>query len=667
MAIRGSTRSSVLRAIEGDLLKTSPSAYDSFAPYYDAFTAGSDYEAWTTQVLELATRHGWRGHTAARPRLRNGQELPPVPAARLRRDRMRRRRARCSPRRRARRPRRSSSTPTSASCQCSAVSTSSPASTTRSTTCSEADDLAAALARDRGQPRPGGPGHLRPQHAARVPDDVRARQRRACATRPSSSGAGSARRAPVRAAVRAPESTSSLRALTASTSASSRATSSATSRASASSTLLRRARARVRRASTACSTTARSCERPDEPPSSRSCTSLDTRKEVLPSDHQEDRQAGPPGTVDHEDLVTDGRTARPGTAPGRAWPSRREALRWTGRASSGRWNCVDVRRRRRLRPAAGRGLGSRDRAARPGRSLAARRARRHAPGGRAGAGLRRRARPRGAAASCPTTPCSRTPPTTRGRRAATARATTASCATSATSPAARSPPSEYQRRLREARVADPRPGRARQLGRRTRSRAAASASSVLVDGDLVEESNFNRQILYRERDIGRPKAEAAADALAEFDSSCRLVPVARRLESVDAVRQEVAGFDFVVNGADWPAHDIERWVNAACFELGVPFITMSHSPPVARVGPLYVPGSDRLLRLPGADLPRRAPALRRARRAAPRPALAGADARPGVRVRRRPGGARDAPPAHGPRARRRRWAWRTSTTCARCG
>ena len=35
-----------------------------------------------------------------------------------------------------------------------------------------------------------------------------------------------------------------------------------------------------------------------------------------------------------------------------------------------------------------------------------------------------------------------------------------------------------------------------------------------MDGDRVEESNFNRQILYRERDIGRLKVEAAAEALA---------------------------------------------------------------------------------------------------------------------------------------------------------
>jgi ribosomal protein S12 methylthiotransferase accessory factor len=57
------------------------------------------------------------------------------------------------------------------------------------------------------------------------------------------------------------------------------------------------------------------------------------------------------------------------------------------------------------------------------------------------------------------------------------------------------------------------------------------------------------------------------------------------------VREAVEGATFVVNGADWPAHDIERWVNAACFDAGAPFITMSHSPPVARVGPLYVPGT----------------------------------------------------------------------------
>ena len=215
--------------------------------------------------------------------------------------------------------------------------------------------------------------------------------------------------------------------------------------------------------------------------------------------------------------------------------------------------------------------------------------------------------------------------------------------------------------------ADPRRGRARQLGlvrarvlRRGRARAAGRRPGR---GEQLQPPDPLPRARHRPPE-GRGGGGGARRVRLELPAQYRWragstawTPCARWSRA----------FDFVVNGADWPAHDIERWVNAACFELGVPFITMSHSPPVARVGPLYVPGTHRLLRVPGADLPRRAPALRRAGRAAPRPALRGCHARPGVRVRRRPGGARDAAPAHRPRARRRRSAWRTSTTCARCG
>ena len=114
---------------------------------------------------------------------------------------------------------------------------------------------------------------------------------------------------------------------------------------------------------------------------------------------------------------------------------------------------------------------------------------------------------------------------------------------------------------------------------------------VLVDGDVVEPSNFNRQILYRESDIGRPKVAAAAEALAGFSSFTSLVTVELRLGSPEEIEDVARGSDFVVNAVDWPAHDIERWVNLACFRAGLPTITMSHSPPVARVGPLYVPGT----------------------------------------------------------------------------
>jgi molybdopterin-synthase adenylyltransferase len=113
---------------------------------------------------------------------------------------------------------------------------------------------------------------------------------------------------------------------------------------------------------------------------------------------------------------------------------------------------------------------------------------------------------------------------------------------------------------------------------------------LLIDGDLVEESNLNRQILYTEADIGRPKATAAAERLGAFNSAMRIETIPERLEGEEAIAAAIAGYDVVIDAADWPAHEIEQWVNSACFAAGIPYVTMSHFPPIARVGPLYVPG-----------------------------------------------------------------------------
>ncbi|MGN6664820.1 MAG: TOMM precursor leader peptide-binding protein [Solirubrobacterales bacterium] len=150
-------------------------------------------------------------------------------------------------------------------------------------------------------------------------------------------------------------------------------------------------------------------------------------------------------------------------------------------------------------------------------------------------------------------------------------------------------PSRCQERLREAKVAVLGVG-----GLGGWSAWALACIGVgemwLIDGDRVEISNLNRQILYTEADVGLPKVERAAARLRAFNSGCRITAAERRLESEADVAEFIAGADVVIDAADWPAHDIERWCNSACFEAGIPYITMSHFPPIARVGPLYVPG-----------------------------------------------------------------------------
>ena len=151
-------------------------------------------------------------------------------------------------------------------------------------------------------------------------------------------------------------------------------------------------------------------------------------------------------------------------------------------------------------------------------------------------------------------------------------------------------PSECQRRLREAKVAVLGVGG---LG----GPAALWLASVgigerwLVDGDRLELSNLNRQVLFTEAELGLLKVEAATARIRAFYPAMRVTSTARRLESQAEVADFIAGADVVVDTADWPAHDFERWCNAACFEAGIPYISMSHFPPIARVGPFFVPGT----------------------------------------------------------------------------
>lgn len=71
----------------------------------------------------------------------------------------------------------------------------------------------------------------------------------------------------------------------------------------------------------------------------------------------------------------------------------------------------------------------------------------------------------------------------------------------------------------------------------------------LVDRDVVELNNLQRQVLFDERDIDLPKAEAAAAKLLATNSEIRIEPVSKDLNSSNA-ESVLADVDLIVDGTD---------------------------------------------------------------------------------------------------------------------
>lgn len=97
--------------------------------------------------------------------------------------------------------------------------------------------------------------------------------------------------------------------------------------------------------------------------------------------------------------------------------------------------------------------------------------------------------------------------------------------------------------------------------------AAGVGRMGIVDFDVVEESNLQRQIIHGTSDVGRPKIESARDRLRNINPHIEIETHETRLTSDNALRL-LTNYDIIVDGTDnFPTRYL---VNDACVLLGKP-------------------------------------------------------------------------------------------------
>jgi sulfur-carrier protein adenylyltransferase/sulfurtransferase len=100
--------------------------------------------------------------------------------------------------------------------------------------------------------------------------------------------------------------------------------------------------------------------------------------------------------------------------------------------------------------------------------------------------------------------------------------------------------------------------------------AAAGVGTLgIIDFDVVDESNLQRQVIHGQSDIGRSKAQSARDSVREINPRVQVDLHEERLDSSNAMRI-FADYDLIVDGTDNFA--TRYLVNDACVLLGKPYV-----------------------------------------------------------------------------------------------
>ncbi len=110
----------------------------------------------------------------------------------------------------------------------------------------------------------------------------------------------------------------------------------------------------------------------------------------------------------------------------------------------------------------------------------------------------------------------------------------------------------------------------------------------IIDPDIVDESNLNRQLYFDRGDVGRYKVDVMKEKLKDAN----IIPFKKRVEPNQSLEEIVFGCNFLVNCADSPSvSETTRIIDKYATKYGVAYsVSGGYNLHLGMVGPIIIPG-----------------------------------------------------------------------------
>ena len=108
---------------------------------------------------------------------------------------------------------------------------------------------------------------------------------------------------------------------------------------------------------------------------------------------------------------------------------------------------------------------------------------------------------------------------------------------------------------------------------------------LLLDDDVVEESNLNRQFLFRECDIGKKKVDVLSNQLIEINSTLKIKKLKSNLKETVLENEKIS---LVIFSAD--SENSLRLITEFATSKKIPLMSVGYLADISCIGPFYLPG-----------------------------------------------------------------------------